>query len=489
MRFVRAFTTSGFALAVLCAACAPGTDDRAPDAGVDLPSTLAIGPVEVAGSTDRGPFVADAFLRSVRRSLSGISGLTLLPGAPAPGEPAVVLHGRIERVDAAVRAVVELRDASTGEIVHTSTTTSETGDLARVAACVGRDLTTAVGVEAPRRYLALGNLACGDTSPEATRIVDAISAWRRNDLDAYVGASASLVEERPDALRSQLLHATALAISWDSAPTEDTMAALQDRLSEMGRVDPDNPYTDLLLAYSYRSSGVPDRAEKLCGGLLTRNDLGPSARAWVLRQRSYASLQTGDAESARRDAERAIDLDAASGASHFALSRALEAQGDLDGAIESSRNALALEPASWRFHLRVGLVLARMDRLDEAVRHVARSCELSARQDACANAAVTMLRAGLRAEASAAAEHARSLTASAWGLYNLACYEALAGERDTALASLRRALDVGFADHLISTDSDLDSLRGAPEFEQIVVEATSRFAKRRELALSGFPWQ
>jgi uncharacterized Ntn-hydrolase superfamily protein len=48
----------------------------------------------------------------------------------------------------------------------------------------------------------------------------------------------------------------------------------------------------------------------------------------------------------------------------------------------------------------------------------------------------------------------------AGGLYNLACYESLAGRRDDALAHLRRAieLDASFRD-MAAEDADFDPLR------------------------------
>jgi hypothetical protein len=57
-----------------------------------------------------------------------------------------------------------------------------------------------------------------------------------------------------------------------------------------------------------------------------------------------------------------------------------------------------------------------------------------------------------------------------WGKhYNLACYEAMAGETDAAFEELRRALELnrdqvmGWLPH----DTDLDPLRGDPRFEQL----------------------
>jgi len=55
------------------------------------------------------------------------------------------------------------------------------------------------------------------------------------------------------------------------------------------------------------------------------------------------------------------------------------------------------------------------------------------------------------------------------GHYNLACYLAIAGETDAALAELRTALELNRENvgKWLPHDSDLDSLRGDPRFEEL----------------------
>ncbi len=64
--------------------------------------------------------------------------------------------------------------------------------------------------------------------------------------------------------------------------------------------------------------------------------------------------------------------------------------------------------------------------------------------------------------------------ATGWNLYDQSCIQALSGNSDGALAALHRALDVGWASSRIFEDDDLDSLRGAPEFEAILEEVRAR---------------
>ena len=63
-------------------------------------------------------------------------------------------------------------------------------------------------------------------------------------------------------------------------------------------------------------------------------------------------------------------------------------------------------------------------------------------------------------------------------VYNLACFNALAGNRDEALEWLEKAVDAGFcAPRKISGDSDLDTLRGDPRYEAALAKARERAAE------------
>ncbi|MEJ2581258.1 MAG: serine/threonine-protein kinase, partial [Acidobacteriota bacterium] len=61
--------------------------------------------------------------------------------------------------------------------------------------------------------------------------------------------------------------------------------------------------------------------------------------------------------------------------------------------------------------------------------------------------------------------------------FNLACLSALEGQPTQALEELRNALDAGFSHSVIFDDTDLDSLRGRPEFENMVEEVRRRQAE------------
>ena len=104
-------------------------------------------------------------------------------------------------------------------------------------------------------------------------------------------------------------------------------------------------------------------------------------------------------------------------------------------------------------------------------------------------ALLTLQRGGRETEGLAAAELAKALPGSPWGFYNLACYQALAGNPAQALRDLDQALELGFADALIAADPDLDSLREDPALEKVVAAVEERLSSRQELSKSVFPWQ
>jgi hypothetical protein len=87
------------------------------------------------------------------------------------------------------------------------------------------------------------------------------------------------------------------------------------------------------------------------------------------------------------------------------------------------------------------------------------------------------------------AERSGKLAGNPWGMYNLACFWSLAGERKPAVDSLRRALALGYADMLVSTDPDLDALRDDPEFQKVITAIEDRLRTKKQVSESLFPFQ
>jgi tetratricopeptide (TPR) repeat protein len=69
-------------------------------------------------------------------------------------------------------------------------------------------------------------------------------------------------------------------------------------------------------------------------------------------------------------------------------------------------------------------------------------------------------------------------------LYQLAGISARQDQPERALGLLRQALEQGWADRSILDDSNLNSLRGRPEFEAIVSEVESRIKDRKRQGAS-----
>jgi tetratricopeptide (TPR) repeat protein len=450
-------------------------------------------PFEVHGQEEGAGEVGRAFAESLAIGLGQVAGLELLPVVPGGTDDAAgatrLLAGSLSREGQAVLVDLQLLDAGNRETRWATALRSDSGDLSALASRVAREVVQALGLSSPQLYDYITNVTGGaemSASPLADRAWD---SRRRNDLDEFVRTSSELTQRFPDDPAAHVLNAWALTRAWDAAPSAETLAQLRERLVTLDRVDPTSPYDELLRAYVYRSSGSPDHARALYSQVLTRKDLTHTLRAWALRQRSLAGQQLGDAEAARRDAEEAVALDPLNALSLVALSRSLEALGQLDGAIAVSKQALTLEPFAWRHQQRLGLVYSRAGRYDEAAEALGRACELSQAQEACANFAVSLRQMGNHPDARVAADRAAELVETAWGNYNLACYRALAGERAAAIDTLGRAFELGYADSLITTDPDLESLRGDPEFEKIVTEVEERLRSRQEQSGSVFPWQ
>ena len=114
-----------------------------------------------------------------------------------------------------------------------------------------------------------------------------------------------------------------------------------------------------------------------------------------------------------------------------------------------------------------------------AVEAYQRACELDETQSRCAIYAIALQRVGRESEARAAAEAAETMGGHP-NHYDMACYYALAGDRDRAIQRLRHELDRGYNSYnsdWIARDPDLESLHGDPEFEAIVAEVKKRIGE------------
>ena len=493
----RAGAASGLALLALLALGGCTSPDSEP-AGGESP-VIRVLPFEVEGQREGAAFLGRAFAnslaicldqaRDVRVTEPSAEGGELAESDPPAGEATHRMTGTLTREDRAVHVRLQLRDAASESVVWEGEASSDTGRLSSLVFALARGATRAMNVPYPELYGSMDDLRAGPEMSESSLWADAMN-WRGYDNERRLRNTSELVERFDDDPSAHVVDAWSLMLAWDATPaSENYLVRLRERLDALQVVDPSSPYDELMLGYVYKASGQPDQALALHSRALRRTDLSNAARAWALRLRSLTHLQVGNAAAARLDADEAAELDPANALSLIALSKSLETLGELEEAIVVSKQALMLEPFEWRHHQRLGLVLARAGRFDEGAESIDRACQLSASQEPCANLSVTLQRAGRDEEARAAAEHAASLAATAFGRYNLACYRALSGRETESLDELRRAVELGFTDVLITSDPDLDSLRSNPAFEEIVTEVRERLSVRRRLSGSVFPWQ
>lgn len=468
---------------VLAGCSAPSKPAAPPIAEVRIP------PFRIQGAVEEPEFVGAAISDALKRDLETLPDLRVAGDASSGGDGVADLAGTFRRDGAQscldVQASVPGRPAPLWSI----TECSPTATIPDLVDKVSRGCMDALGRKRPSRYPYIGRVEGGAAMAASPLTAEAQRIMLELDGASLAKIGRELVARFPSDPAAHVTLAWSLMLEWDAEPSPERLAALKTALDTLRSIDPNDPYGDVMQAYVYRSSGAPDEARQLYTRVLERKDLTPAAYSWVLRQRSFAFLQAGRKDAAREDAEEAVRLDPANGSALVALSKALEAVGDVSAALVRAREAVALEPGSWRDLQRVGLAATRAGSHDEAVEFFGRACKLANNQEACANLAVELERAGRGKEALRAASRAEARPGSRWGSYNLACFWALRGDRADALASLDRAVALGFADVTVKTDPDLRSLRGDRAFEAEVNRVLERIRVRRSQATAAFPWQ
>jgi tetratricopeptide (TPR) repeat protein len=470
--------------------CAFLTSCSAPAPPADVPITaVRIPAFRVLGAVEKADFVGSAIAASLARNLETVPVLRVLDATASAEAGTAELAGEFRRGDSENCLEVRARVAGRNDPLWSVSRCSSSARIPDLIDDLAQACVKALGLKQPARYPFIGHLEGRGAMAASPLLTEARAQFLESDYVELSKSGSELVRLFPSEPDAHAIRAWAVMLAWDASPSAANLSALKDELDTLKSLDPNSPYGDVMLAYVYRSSGGPDEARQLYTRVLARNDLTPAASSWVLRQRSYTYLQTGQDDAARRDAEEAARLDPADASTLVPLSKALEEIGDLHGALARALEAVALEPGSWRNLQRVGLVATRAGYHDQAVDYLGRACEVGGTQEACANLAVALQRAGRGGEALRIAAQAEAKNPTQWGAYNLACLWALHGDRNAALAALRRAFELGFADVTIATDPDLESLRGDARFKAEVAKVLGRIQVRRSIATGIFPWQ
>jgi TolB-like protein/Tfp pilus assembly protein PilF len=166
---------------------------------------------------------------------------------------------------------------------------------------------------------------------------------------------------------------------------------------------------------------------------------------------------------------------------YLRLGMIAELSSDFEGALKCYRRAAELKPYdedAWMF---LAGIYRRLAKPDSAARAELKVVEITSRKLEASHDDIIVMsrlaeayaRFGSREEANATLRRVLELEPNdGLAVYNCAGAYALLGEKKWSLILLRRAFDSGFKTvaHWARTDSAFDSLRGDPEFEQLLTE-------------------
>lgn len=165
------------------------------------------------------------------------------------------------------------------------------------------------------------------------------------------------------------------------------------------------------------------------------------------------------------------------------MGSALFALAKYNEAVEAFQTAVSLEPRNDVYHRNLGDAYLRLSQKDEAASEYRTACDLLRKEldvnsnnaFARARLAVCLAKAGSASEARSEMESALSNRASESTMsYLAAVVLAISGDPSNAIKSLKSALALGYSPHEVRNDPDFESLRGMPEFEQVLKEAPLR---------------
>jgi serine/threonine-protein kinase len=458
------------------------------------PNTVLIVPMEVRGQTEGAEYLGRSFAEAIAVNLAQAPDLRVLPvpqsseflgistleravSARAVGAGRM-LTGSVTRHGERVVTTLSLIDSVENRIVWGTDMEAAHGDISALASAAARRVAMELGVTFPKLYDYVGNLSGSPAMAASELTGQALDAMRQGRIRPLLVATRKLVRAFPAEPDALTLRAHALMLSLDADPTPANRRALERSITQLDTADPQNPYGQLYRAYLLFRDVHYDQALVRYSTIVARDDLTPAMRAWVLRRRAFIkTVAQQGTDAALEDLEEALHLDPTSAFTFHILSTTLLSSNRYEEALARARQAVALMPSYWRHHETLGVILAKLERHEEALEAFSSACKLGEAQSACARYAIGLLRSGRTEEAHSAASRASTFGEDAQGAYNLACFWALANDEEKALRLLRRAIDRGFSENLPSDDPDLASLYEHPEFLAIVAKAKAK--KRR----------
>ncbi|MBI5509282.1 MAG: serine/threonine protein kinase [Deltaproteobacteria bacterium] len=446
--------------------------------------TVMLFPIEVRHESAGADLLGRSLAEAIAVNLAEARQLRILPvpqaseieGVGALGRAATarrltagrLVSGAVTRERGNVHLTLSLVHTVENRILWGTQMDGSDDDLPALTAAAARAVARELGATFPKLYDYVANLSGGPTMAASPATSVALGALRRGEIPPLLQATATLVSTFPEEADALALRAHALLLSYDADRRTANRDALEAALAALDAVDPKNPYTAFYRAYLFAHDNRPADAINRYAALLGRADLTPAARAWILRYRALARTSVEGQAAALEDLETALHLDPASARTFNIMSETLRTNGRIEEAAVRARQAVALMPSFWRNHQSLGLALSRLGRWNEAEEAFAAACELGDAQAPCALLALALFRTGNKTRAQEVAQRAAKLTEEPTGAYNLACYHALAGDREAALRLLRRANALGFVDPSAGQDPDLENLRAIPEFAAVL---------------------
>ena len=192
--------------------------------------------------------------------------------------------------------------------------------------------------------------------------------------------------------------------------------------------------------------------------------------------RGFAYSMSGRQEDAQSEYRLAIQHDNDEWLAHRLMGALLARLGNFKGASPLLRRAIALRPTHIGSYDHLYNVLCRLDRYEEALELAERGIQIGRRhladvpddQEARVHLALLLARMKLGDEAREEIERARELAPrDGYTAFHTACVHCLLGDSEKGMASLKEAQQRGYyVQSEVLRNTDLDCLRGLPEFEE-----------------------
>ena len=453
-------------------------------------ATLLIPPFEVRDRQEGAEYVGRAFAEALAANLAPARNLKILPVprqplrghsdllGPAREARALgagrLLAGSLTRRGKTLQANLNLIDAREGRVLWGIQREVSEDLMPILASTLARAAGEAMGGVFPKLYEVPEESPGGPELAASPLTTEALGAFRQSDWPGFLEATDKLLRAFPQEPDAHALRADALMKAYEAQPTVESRKRAEDAIGSLCGLDPRHFYCVAKPAYLMGRDGSARQAADKLSEILQRQDLSPGALSYVLGLRGQARRIAGDTDAALADLEEAVRMSPTRSGAFWKLGETLRSVGRYEEALVRIRQAAALSPSNALIQSTLGLTLTNLNRASEAVAPSRRACELARSQPLCAGYAIALLKAGHAEQADRAARDAGALSEDDDGLYNLACYHALLGEKAEAVRLLRRAVDLGDVDSYMGRDPDLQSLHGDPGFESLAAEVQAR---------------